>query len=246
MTVCYSSPRPRLHGAEPMVCYRELGMVLSCALALFAVTPTASAFSFSEDVAKDARTEDEQRTAAAQGLPALPGPCLDDLRRKKIMIVMGERSGEGVSTRQARYSPHFNSINKRLLRHGVRTYSQQEITAQVAQAEIDAYFRNDPDAALAASKKMGAQLVLRGTITSRSAINPVLRIPEVYVSIAYSLMTPGGNVLSDASASAESYSGSDTLGMAGTLIEEQADSVVNRLLGGYCAARPSTGGSKRK
>jgi hypothetical protein len=53
-------------------------------------------------------------------------------------------------------------------------------------------------------------------------------------------------VLSDASASAESYSGSDTLGMAGTLIEEQADAVVNRLLGGYCASRASRDGGKRK
>jgi hypothetical protein len=215
------------------------------ATALVIAAPGALAFSFSEDAKNDAAAEEERRAAAAAHVLSLPPACLDELRRRKIMIVMGERSGEGVSADQARFSPHFNSINKRLLKHGIRTYSQQEIRAQIAQAEVDAYFRNDPDAALAASKKMGAQLVMRGTIDSRSAINPVLRIPEVYVSIAYALMTPGGKMISEASAKAESYSGSDTLGMAGTLIEEQADAVVSTLLGGYCAANPPATGKKK-
>ncbi|MGL6077794.1 hypothetical protein [Methyloversatilis discipulorum] len=213
------------------------------ATVLAIVAPGALAFSFSEDAKKDAAAAEESRAAAH--VLSLPPACLDELRRRKIMIVMGERTGEGVTAEQARFSPHFNSINKRLLKHGIRTYSQQEIRAQIAQAEVDAYFRNDPDAALAASKKMGAQLVMRGTIDSRSAINPVLRIPEVYVSIAYVLMTPGGKMISEASAKAESYSGSDTLGMAGTLIEEQADAVVSTLLGGYCAANPPAGGKKK-
>jgi len=159
---------------------------------------------------------------------------------------MGERIGEGVTTSQARYSPHFNSISKRLLRQGIRIYSQQEITAHIAQAEVDAYFRNDPDAALAASKKLGAQLILRGTIASREMLNPVVRIPEVYVTIAFALMKPDGTLLADAQASAESYSGSDTLTMAATLVEEKADGVVSTLLGGYCANAASTGGKKRK
>lgn len=215
------------------------------ATVLAIVAPGALAFSFSEDAKKDAAAAEESRAAAAAHVLSLPPACLDELRRRKIMIVMGERTGEGVTAEQARFSPHFNSINKRLLKHGIRTYSQQEIRAQIAQAEVDAYFRNDPDAALAASKKMGAQLVMRGTIDSRSAINPVLRIPEVYVSIAYVLMTPGGKMISEASAKAESYSGSDTLGMAGTLIEEQADAVVSTLLGGYCAANPPASGKKK-
>ena len=35
---------------------------------------------------------------------------------------------------------------------GLRTYTPEEIRSQIAQAEIDAYFRNDPDAALSASR----------------------------------------------------------------------------------------------
>lgn len=92
----------------------------------------------------------------------------------------------------------------------------------IAQAEIDAYMRNDPDAALNASKKMGADFILRGVISSRSAINPVLRIPEVYVSMSFTLTAADGRPVSDVSASAESYSGTDTLGMALTLVNEQA------------------------
>lgn len=223
----------------------DLQTRLLCGLALCALTTASHAFSFAEDAEQDARTE-QQREAASGEAHAPSRACLDDLRRKKIMIVMGERSGEGISADQARFSPHFNSINKRLLKLGIRTHTQQEIRAQIAQAEVDAYFRNDPDAALAASRKVGAQLVMRGTMAARSTINPVARIPEVQVSIAFALLTPGGKLLSDASASAESYSGSDTLGMAGILIEEQADAVVNNLLSGYCAAGPAATGRKRK
>ena len=212
---------------------------LSGALVVGMAAQSASAFSFTEDAQKDAAEEAARSAAATAGLTALPQPCLDELKRRKIMIVMGERSGEGITADQARYSSHFNAIHKRLQKLGIRTLTQQEIRAQIAQAEVDAYFRNDPDAALAASKKLGAQLVMRGLIEARSGMNPVLRIPEVSVSIDYALLTSGGTRLSEASASGESYSGSDTLAMARTLIEEQADGVVNRLLGGYCATRPA-------
>ena len=81
---------------------------------------------------------------------------------------------------------------------------------------------------------MGADFILRGVISSRSAINPVLRIPEVYVSMAFTLTAADGKTISDVGASAESYSGTDTLGMALTLINEQADGVVARLANDYC------------
>jgi hypothetical protein len=69
----------------------------------------------------------------------------------------------------------------------------------------------------------------------------------VQVTVAYALLTPSGQLLSEARADAESYSGSDTLGMARSLIEEKADGVVNELLAGYCDAQPaaSKSGSKK-
>ena len=161
------------------------------------------------------------------------------------MVVIGERSSRGINAQQSSYSPHFNSINQRLRNLGLKTYTQQEITAQIAQAEIDAYFRNDPDAALNASKKMGADFILRGTISSRTAINPVLRIPEVYVNMGFTLSAADGRSISDVSASAESYSGTDTLGMALTLVNEQASAVVARLYSDYCR-NAGIGGGKKK
>ncbi|MFC5302137.1 hypothetical protein [Azospira restricta] len=216
-------------------------LVLSLLLA--ALTPPAlAAFSFSED---------EERQKAADGAkqggaPAVSAACRDSLKNRKVMVVVGQRSARGTDAHQGTYGPHFQAINKRLKKFGFNTYTQEEITAQIAQAEIDAYFRNDPDAAINASKKMGADFILRGLISSRSAVNPVLRIPEVYVSMGFTLTAADGRTISDASASADSYSGSDTLGMALTLVNEQADGVVARLVNDYCRhAAPAAKGKGR-
>ena len=77
-----------------------------------------------------------------------------------------------IYAQQQNYGPHFQAINSRLRGLGLRTYTPEEIRQQIAQAEIDAYFRNDPDAALAAAKKLGASFVLRGLISSHAQPQP--------------------------------------------------------------------------
>ncbi|MBL8484177.1 MAG: hypothetical protein JNJ60_18415 [Rhodocyclaceae bacterium] len=191
-------------------------------------------FSFSDEEQADAAAEKARRSRAAAAAPKIPQACRDNLAGKKVMVVMGARQQNGYAADQSRFGPHFNSIDRRLKAYGIRTFTQEEIRSHIAQAEVEAYFRNDVDGALAASNKMGAQLVLRGAISSRSAINPVLRIPEVYVSIGFALLTAGGETISEAGASSESYSGTDTYAMAATLVEEQAGGVVSRLVTGYC------------
>lgn len=211
---------------------------------LFCFTlPSAFAFNFSDEDKQQKEAEDASRKKISRDLAT---PCKEALKDRKIMVVIGERSSRGISAQQSSYGPHFNSINQRLRNLGLKTYTQQEITAQVAQAEIDAYFRNDPDAALNASRKMGADFILRGTISSRSAINPVLRIPEVYVNMGFTLSAADGRSISDASASAESYSGTDTLGMALTLVNEQASGVVAKLYSDYCRNAGIGGSTKKK
>ncbi len=200
-------------------------------LSFFVATSPAWAFNFSDDEREQKSADDASRQRVRQQLAT---PCKEALKDRKIMVVIGERSNRGINAQQSAYGPHFNSINQRLRNLGLKTYTQEEITAQVAQAEIDAYFRNDPDAALNAAKKMSADFILRGTISSRTAINPVLRIPEVYIYMGFTLSAADGRTLSDVSASAESYSGTDTLGMALTLINEQASGVVARLYSDYC------------
>jgi len=200
-----------------------LGMTVSHALA----------FSFSEE-------EEKQKAADAaakkRGGVALNTACREALKNKTIMIVVGERTARGMNSEQSSYSSHFNAIDKRLKKLGLVTITQAEMQAKIAQAEIDAYLKNDMDAAMNASKKMGADFILKGVISSRSAINPVLRIPEVYISMGFTLNGADGQTLSEAGARAESYSGTDTGGMALTLINEQADGVVARLYGDYCRA----------
>ena len=61
-----------------------------------------------------------------------------------------ERSGAVVTVVMNRPQAR-NAINQRLKKFGFNTYTQEEITAQIAQAEIEAHFRNDPDAAINAS-----------------------------------------------------------------------------------------------
>ena len=92
------------------------------------------------------------------------------------MVVIGEVQSNGyIAAQQQNYGPHFEAINARLRSLGLRTYTPEEIRRQIAQAEIDAYFKNDPDAALAASKRLGASFVLRGLISSQATRNPMMR-----------------------------------------------------------------------
>lgn len=216
--------------------------LIAVATLLLSAHAQSSSFSFSEE---EAKTKAGDAPSAGKGA-AVSSACRDSLRQRKVMVVIGQRSTQGTDASQGTYSPHFQAINKRLQKYGFNTYTQEEITRQIAQAEIDAYFRNDPDAAINASKKMGADFILRGLISSRTATNPVLRIPEVYINMGFTLTAANGKTISETSASADSYSGTDTLGMALTLVNEQADGVVARLANDYCRHATSTTKQKSK
>jgi hypothetical protein len=201
------------------------------ALTLALACGNAQAFKFSEEEAK-AKQDDQARAQRIGQLVSTP--CKQQLKNKKIMVVIAERTSNGYNTTQSRYGPHFQAINHRLRALGLKTYTQEEIRAQIAQAEIEAHFRNDPDAAINASKKLGASFILRGLITTQTGINPVLKINEVAVHMGFTLVSSGGKTLSNVTAKDESYSGTDTLGMALTLVNEQADEVVAQLYNDYC------------
>ena len=108
------------------------------------------------------------------------------------MVVIGERQSNGyIAARQQNYGPHFQSINARLRALGLRTYTPEEIRRQIAQAEIDAYFRNDPDAMLSASKRLGASFILRGLISSQATRNPMMAVNQVSVNMKFTLYGGG-------------------------------------------------------
>jgi hypothetical protein len=177
----------------------------------------------------------EREAKAARIADYLSTPCRQDLREKKIMVLIGEQNAEGrIFAGQQAYGPHASAINNRLRALGLRTYSQEEIRRQIAQAEIDAQFRNDPDAALSASKRLGASFVLRGLITSQTNRNPMMRVNQVSVNMDFALTGSNGRLISTAEASSASYAGSDVGKMALTLVNEQADEVVAKLYADYC------------
>ena len=192
----------------------------------------AQRFSFSQP---DDSDQQEQAARDARIAGALSVPCRAELKNKKIMVVIGERQSNGfIETRQQNYGEHYRAINKRLQALGLRTYTPEEIRRQIAQAEIDAYFRNDPDAALSASKRLGASFVLRGLISSQATRNPLIAVNQVSVNMGFTLTGSNGRVISDTEASSASYAGSDVQKMALTLVNEKADEVVATLYADYC------------
>jgi hypothetical protein len=207
-----------------------------CLLAPWVVEPAlAQGFKFSNP------DPDQQAQQAAQAAKEdriayeLSTPCRADLKGKKIMLIIGEQQSNGyVSAQQQNYGPHFQAINGRLRYLGLSTYTPEQIRAQIKQAEIDAYFKNDPDGALSAAKRLGASFILRGLISAEAIPNPIIRVNQVTVSMGFTLTGSNGRMISDVGANSASYAGANIAQMALTLVNEQADEVVAQLYGDYC------------
>lgn len=203
------------------------------AFAMASGTVAAQGFKFSnEEEAQKAEDAAKQNRVRAQ----LASPCRNKIKDQKILVLVGESRVGRIEANQAVYGEHFNAINSRLRAVGLRTYTQAEITAQIAQAQVDAYFNNDPDAALNASKKLAAQYILRGVISSVATRNAMINVNQVTIRMNFTLTGADGRMISQASAENASYAGQDTSGMALTLINERADDIVARLYSDYCRA----------
>ena len=196
-----------------------------------ATAAQAQGFKFSNEDQADKAAETE-RQAKVQSL--LATPCRDKIKNQKIMVLIGEDRNGVIFAGQASYSTHIEAINQRLKSLGLRTYTPEEIRKQIAQAEIDAYFKNNPDAAISASKRLAAQYILRGLIATQTGRNPIINVNQVSISMNFTLTGANGRMISQAGARNESYAGRDTLGMALTLINERADEVVAQLYNDYC------------
>lgn len=201
-------------------------LALLCASAVM-----AQGFRFPGEAEKRDTAADERR-AKVDSL--LATPCLDKIKNQKIMVVIGEHRNGAVLAQQSAYNPHFEAVNGRLRSLGLQTYTPEEIRRQIAQAEIDAFFRNDPDAAISASRRLAAQYILRGLIDTQMTRNPIVNVNQVAVRMEFTLTGSNGRVISRAHAATESYAGRDVLGMALTLINERAEEVVAQLYSDYC------------
>ena len=202
----------------------------------------AQGFKFSQEDESDRVEQEARQSKIAEQLST---PCRAALKDKKIMVIIGVRQSNGyIAAQQQNYGPHFQSINARLRALGLKTYTPDEIRRQIAQAEIDAYFKNDPDAMLNASKRLGASFVLRGLISSEATRNPMMNVNQVTVNMKFTLYGGDGRLISDTEASSGSYAGANIEHMALTLVNEKADEVVPALYADYC--RKAGPGAARK
>ena len=210
-------------------------MMLAFLAPLASESAGAQGFKFSQPDAVDEAEKAEQQTREERISRDLSTPCRAQIKDKKIMVVIGERQSNGVIyAQQQNYGSHFEAINRRLRALGLRTYTPEEIRRQIAQAEIDAYFRDDVEAALSASKRLGASFILRGLISSQATRNPMIPVNQVSVNMDFTLTGSNGRPISDAQATNASYAGADVSRMALTLVNERADEVVAKLYSDYC------------
>ena len=210
---------------------RNFGSILLVSLFALGIA-RAQGFKFSDDE-KLAKDQEGQAKARVQAL--MTTPCKTKVRNQKIMVLIGQNQNGYINAAQSGFSPHFDAINRRLQALGLKTVTQEQIRAQIKQAEIDAYFKNDADAALSASKRMSAQYILRGLISTSASYNNMVNVNQVSVSMAFSLTGADGRVLSQANAESASYAGADVNSMALTLVNEQAEDVVAQLYSDYCS-----------
>jgi hypothetical protein len=199
-------------------------------------SPTVPGFKFSNP-SPDEKTQADAEAGRRITIDALLStPCAQKVKNRKIMVLLGEERNGAVLAAQGSYGRHVDAINSRLKMLGLKTYSPEEIRKQVAQEEIDAVFKNDPDRAMSASKRLAAQYVLKGVIATQAFRNQTVGVNQVNVALDFTLADASGRPMSTQHVTNASYAGADVSGMALTLIEERADDVVARLYADYCAA----------
>jgi hypothetical protein len=195
----------------------------------------AQGFKFSNPSEDDQKQAAEQQRKDAQIDWQLSTPCRERIKNRKIMVLVGEERNGMVYAPQSNFGRHVEAINSRLQALGLKTYSAEQIRKQIAQEEVDAVFKNDPDRALSAAKRLAAQYVLKGVIATQAFRNQMVGVNQVNVALDFTLTDAAGRPVSTARATNASYSGADVSGMALKLIEEKADEVVAQLYSDYCS-----------
>jgi len=205
-----------------------------CFLAMIICPAIVFSFSFSEYEEKEIKQEKQQQAKTKEKISHLLSvACQEQLKKKKIAVIIGQTNG------QADYDLLFMEVNSKLHKLGLKTYSQKEITAQIAQAEMDAFLSNDMDAAANAAGKLKADFVLRGLIQTQTRYNQVVGIDEVSINMAFTLVDGTGRIISNVTAQGEAFSGQNTLTAALALVKEKADLAVAQLYNDYCKSAGS-------
>ena len=223
-------PNPTRPPAQRDFTMRRL-LVLAFALLVLAPPVPARAFSFSEEESKGAQASAAKRASVSAALSA---PCRQSIKGKRIALLLAERTGGKLSLGGGS-GVLFDAVNQQLQQLGLNTITQGQINAQIAAAERLAILNNDPDAALAASGRIGADFFIRGVISGRAGKNLMVNANEVAVTIMMTLTDARGRVLSSQRMSAESWAGQDVVGAALSVIEDEGAVAVANLYRDFCA-----------
>jgi hypothetical protein len=197
----------------------------------------AQAFSFSENEEQIENEENADATNKQKKIRSLLAvPCKQGREALNVVVMIGEKdNGRYIRRTQSNYGPLFQQVNVSLNDVGFQTYTQKEITDQIAQAEIDAFLRNDMDAAATAASRLKANLMLQGILTKTTRRNRVLNVNEVFIHINFTLVNVSGQRRTcTVSSKSASFSGADTLSVALDLIENEADLLAAELFNCHC------------
>jgi hypothetical protein len=199
------------------------------------IVAAAEPFRFSTREKQEQAAEQAAEGERAESIRQLVSvPCRGRLKDRKILQLIAEHREGRWWAEQDRYEQLISIIDARMRALGLRTYTQAQIRASVAQAELDAYFNNDPDGALAASKRLAADYILRGDIMTTTGVNRLVGLNEVAVDVQLTLSSASGRPLSTVAGHSGAYSGLDTLGTAAALLKRQADQLVAQLYNDFC------------
>jgi hypothetical protein len=213
---------------------RQSSAILIACCAFASAAFAQQGFKFSNPSADEQQQAAEQVRRQQNVDFLMSTPCGQRLKNRKIVVLVGEETNGRITAPQGQFGRHVDAINMRLRGLGLRTYTPEEIRRQIAQEEVDAIFKNDPDRAISASKRLGAQYVLKGVIATQATRNNMVGVNQVNIAMDFSLVDSSGRPMSNTRASNASYAGSDVSGMALKLIEERADEVVAQLYSDYC------------
>ena len=233
---------------------RSFSCTVALATLLLLGWPPALCWSFSFS------QEEEQDAVAAmpqlehQSLNRLR--CPNSLKSAKIATMIGEvhRSGGGgrnqfygsflgpdapewnssSTTNKSVYGNLVDELNRGLQQLGLKTYTTAEINAQIARAEQEAVLNNDPDAAIAAADRLSASFMLKGVISTRSQLNRVVNVDEVYVTINLTLVDRQGRQIATAQINETTFSDADVLNTIHNLVAKQSQAITYTLFKDYC------------
>lgn len=207
------------------------------ALALFAGAALAEGFSFSKEEAKrDAEDQAVRAQRDREFNDLMASPCIKTLKGKKTAVIVAEEHSDGGFIADYKnFGPLFTSLNRELSTVGLRTFTPEQIRAQIKAEEIRALMNNDPDAQISAASRLGASFILRGLIRSRSVPNPAAPgVNNLTVTVTMTLVRSNGKVIGSVTETSESFAGSDASGLAQSLVEEKAHATIAHLFAAYC------------